>query len=1214
MNNLKDSNNKNKNRNNAPNRDKMSTKADSWRQDKAKVMKFINDNPYIIRKKIIKIIPKTRKNTWKEIKEDLKRQYLKEYNRRQNIRNKRKEQKSKPIDFIQSNIFAEPKEINEPYYPDIAEDLFNQVTALEENEKQKLINEEIQKIKNADIAKDGLKIYFDEGGDIKFINLKKAIRDKLNSINLDGLYIQVSFLTADVIVKTQTYSLMSEIGVKIIDRILRGEDFENEDSGIQDFEIEVSGMNKDFSQATVSTNQITDITIVNKKNIGKQIKNKIYADNGGSFYPYKINEKFKNNVPLVKKLERYQIFTDLNNKAFNENCLVYAMRQTNLFNEAILNNMRTTCFTRYISKKQLQEFGQMYNIKFNVVKYFPDENKFKDITKGKNIFFGSDKSDALKIKLALINKHYILNEDVKGVSTFYLKNYDDIEDKCKDMNQEDKFKIVKKSNGKYKQDKTKYYEIKSYDFVKFMTSDNRTWSFDDLCHLKNNLYEFNTNEIYDLNNFCDKDFKEIEPQEDKEIEISKIYFADTETDTSGPYHVAFCIAYAEEDETDENFNIVKEHRKINFEFGRDCLTKFLDKLENNSLVYFHNLGYDIRQFNEYIINQEINKGTKVMNATIFYKDKKIYFKDSLSIVSMKLADFPKSFGLDCGQKEMFPYKYYTFENLNKLGCNGIISEAGKHELKHNWNQKIFEENLNKLGITQGDKFNMVEYVKFYCCQDVRILKQGFQKFRKMCWESLKIDVNKTLTAPSLANQYFTREIYEKIPDYYLYGGIVRAFIQKAVYGGRCMTRLNKRWSVNEELADFDAVSLYPSAMNRLYCVKGKPEVLKPEELNTTYLLNNTCEEDEQPNKNKSISAYVVEIKITNINKHLAFPCIVYKDKETNTNKNDDISAIGKTAVVDNITLEDWVKYNGLECEIIRGYKWTGEKSFLIRDIIQNLHILRCEYKKTHNPLQMVIKLIMNSAYGKMIQKPITTITEFKRHHTKIFNKKLGEYVDDYPLDKYLIKNSAKIACCIQVNKNLYAVKVGKQIDKFYTNTLLGVQILSMSKRIMNEVMCTAEDINIKIYYQDTDSMHIEKNKINSLAEEYKKRFGRELIGKNLGQFHNDFDEVENGYAYKSIFVGKKMYVDMLKNETNKYGIHYRMKGVNLDCVKLYAEENNCEIFDIYNKLYNGEEITFDLLKAKPCFKMNDNHTVTNQLKFERTIKATAAAAAAPPTK
>ena len=1187
-------------------------------------MKFINNNPYLINHNIIKIIPKTRKNTWKEIKEDLKRQYLIEYNRRKNIRSKRQEQKSEPIDFIQSNIFAEPKEINEPYYPDI-EELFNQATDLENQHQQEILNKEIEKIKNANIAKDGLKIYFKDNSETNFNNLKKAIRDKLNSIDIDEIYIQVSFLTEDNIVRIQTYSLNSERGIKIMDRILRGDDFENYYGDNEDFEIEVSGMNKDFSQATVSTNQIIDISFINKRNIGREIKNKIYADNGGSFYKYKINEKFKNNVALVKKLERYQIFEDLNNKAFNENCLVYAMRQTNLFSEAILNNMRSTCIDRHISKKGLQEFGEMYNIKFNVIKYRPDTNKFEDITHGKKGtkgsslrgFFGSVKDDAFKIKLALIEKHYILNEDVKGVSTFYLKNYDNIELACSDMEPEEKFKIVKISNGKYKQDKSKYHEIKSYEFVKFMTSDNKPWVFDDLCHLRNNLYEFNTDEIKDLNNFSDRDFIEISKINyiPKDVEISKIYFADTETDTSGPYHVAFCIAYSEQDILDNEFNIIEENQEIKFEFGRNCLTKFLDNIENNSLVYFHNLGYDIRQFNEYIINKECCKNTKVMNAEIIYKGKKIYFKDTLSIVSMKLADFPKSFGLNCGQKEMFPYKYYTFENFEKYNSHqggkglspmGLISEAGKQELKHNWNQKTFEENLNKLGIAKDNKFNMVEYVKFYCCQDVRILKQGFQKFRKMCWESLNIDVNKTLTAPSLANQYFTREIYKKIPDYYLYGGIVRAFIQKAVYGGRCMTRLNKRWSVNEELADFDAVSLYPSAMKRLYCVKGKPEVLKSEELNTTYLLNNTCGEDEQPNKNKPISTYVVEIKITNINKHLAFPCVVYKDKQTNTNKNDDSEiAIGKTAVVDNITLEDWIKYNGLECEVLRGYKWTGEKSFLIRDIIQNLHLLRCEYKKTKNPLQLVIKLIMNSAYGKMIQKPITTTTEFKRHHTKIWNKKLNDYVDDYPLAKYLIKNSAKVICYTQVNKNLSAIKVGQQIDTFYTNTLLGVQILSMSKRIMNEVMCTAEDIGIKIYYQDTDSMHIQKFKIDDLAKEYKKRFGRELIGKNLGQFHNDFDEVENGYAYKSIFVGKKMYVDMLKNEENKQGIHYRMKGVNLDCVKLYGEENNLSLFDIYNKLYNGEEIKFDLLKAKPCFKMNDNQTVTNLLNFERSIKATA---------
>ena len=502
-------------------------KPNDWRQDKAKVLKFINDNPYIIRKKIIKIIPKTRKNTWKEIKEDLKRQYLIEYNRRKSIRDQKQKQKSKPIDFIHSNIFKEPKQVNEAYYPDIEEDLFNQFTRLEQEAKdlekqhqEEILNNEIEKIKNANIAKDGLRIKFKAGKEVNFNSLKKVIRDKLNTIDLNGIYIDVGFLTYDNIVRYQTFSLNSERGRKIMSTILRGGDFENDFGDNEDFEIEVSGMNKDFSQATVSTNQIIEITIFNQRNRGREIKNKIYADNGGSFYPYKINEKFLNNPELIKKLKRYQIFTNLNNKAFNENCLVYAMRQTNLFSEAILINMRTTCFSRYIDKKSLQKFGEIYNIKFYVVKYFSDENKFKDITKG-NKYFGSVKDDALKIKLALIDGHYILNEDVEGVSTYYIKNYDDIEDKCKDMEPADKFKIARISNGKYVHHKTKYNEIKSYDFVKFMTSDNKTWSFNELNQLKINLY--------DLNNSSDEDYEEdydFSDEADKIKFLKKFWFGD----------------------------------------------------------------------------------------------------------------------------------------------------------------------------------------------------------------------------------------------------------------------------------------------------------------------------------------------------------------------------------------------------------------------------------------------------------------------------------------------------------------------------------------------------------------------------------------------------------------------------------------------------------------------------------------------------------------
>jgi hypothetical protein len=69
-----------------------------------------------------------------------------------------------------------------------------------------------------------------------------------------------------------------------------------------------------------------------------------------------------------------------------------------------------------------------------------------------------------------------------------------------------------------------------------------------------------------------------------------------------------------------------------------------------------------------------------------------------------------------------------------------------------------------------------------------------------------------------------------------------------------MTRDNEKWKVeNCELCDFDAVSLYPSAMARLYCQTGKCSVLNDNELDLKYLLEHTAGENEQPEGEKYIS-------------------------------------------------------------------------------------------------------------------------------------------------------------------------------------------------------------------------------------------------------------------------------------------------------------------------------------------------------------------------
>ena len=195
-------------------------------------------------------------------------------------------------------------------------------------------------------------------------------------------------------------------------------------------------------------------------------------------------------------------------------------------------------------------------------------------------------------------------------------------------------------------------------------------------------------------------------------------------------------------------------------------------------------------------------------------------------------------------------------------------------------------------------------------------------------------------------------------------------------------------------------------------------------------------------------------------------------------------------VVDNIYLEDLIQFQKIEFTIKKGYYWTGKRDYRIQEVIKNIFNKRLEYKKEGNPLEQIYKLVMNSPYGKTIEKaPLTDIL----------------YIDDEFLENYWRKNYCKISEDTKIDgSTIHAIRVKKQTDKHFNFALFGIHILSMSKRIMNEVMTLAEDINCDIYYQDTDSMFVDAIKLPKLKEAYKDKYGRELSGKQMGQFESDF--------------------------------------------------------------------------------------------------------------
>ena len=80
-----------------------------------------------------------------------------------------------------------------------------------------------------------------------------------------------------------------------------------------------------------------------------------------------------------------------------------------------------------------------------------------------------------------------------------------------------------------------------------------------------------------------------------------------------------------------------------------------------------------------------------------------------------------------------------------------------------------------------------------------------------------------MTIQSLASSFMLKSgCYQNV---YQLSGIIQQFITKCVVGGRVATASNKQYHVKNKIADFDACSLYPSAVFRVWFLQGLPKVL-----------------------------------------------------------------------------------------------------------------------------------------------------------------------------------------------------------------------------------------------------------------------------------------------------------------------------------------------------------------------------------------------------
>jgi hypothetical protein len=940
-------------------------------------------------------------------------------------------------------------------------------------------------------------------------------------------------------------------------------------------------------------NQIENLRIEKLKPPPKAIANK-----DGRFFPY-INTTSLN-------LERYQIYSQ--EQAYNlkerEHCLLKALTECGI-SQALINEVKLSFVTGCnFAKKNLKAVATIIG-KNIVLHQFKKNGKI-----GKTVFkaSGGPLGAAEHVAIAIHESHYFVFDDTL-YSKFFISNYDELKDV------EDAHSIVRKGrSGTYRRDDTK--KVNSLIMVDKLL---KAGFFEklDMSQFEEASSHQKTREHVYLNNI-ENEQRPVssatdDPDKDK-LDQSQIFYADCETFVNGgadrEKHELYLLGHV----GSLNDRVIihnvcdKRHQNQHNSAPQDAVHDWLNMMtkggKQDCVVYFHNLKYDYHVLEQYLnIKKKCQKDGVLYNVVASYKKAKIELRDSYKLAAFSLSTFNKIFNLGArySKKEAIAYNYYTKENNDlPISIEDYLSHLTIEE------RETFKQNMkDEPTYNKRDKtFNPTSYYKDYLKLDCLVLKKGLQKFDASIGEitNNRMSIYDSLTISSLTDQFMNLEgAYEGVHEI---RGNLRAYTAKAVYGGRvCVNEKYKKKVITGKISDYDGVSLYPSGINR-WCREGGIPMGKAK----------LFEDGEYNTWNEKFYS-IMTVKITKVNKHQQMPFIAHKTEEgsinyTNTPPVEDI-------VIDSTTLQDYIEFHEIEYEILDGVYWDEGGNKKMGEVIGRLFEARLKYKVSNPALANILKLMMNSSYGKTIIKKTKTKIDIVKTGKYTQDKTTGEWVFDdknSQFESYIYNNFNTIKEYRQLSENTYEVKK-LCADNTYNRGHIGCGILSMSKRIMNEVFDVANDNGYTIYYTDTDSLHCNFEDVPKLEAKYKEKYGKTLNGKNLEQFHTDFDlKGADGeiYATKSIFLGKKSYYDKLECVNTDgaivTGSHVRLKGITEAGMNEASKRYINGFEGLYEDLAKGTKVKMILNpfdeeanKQHFCFEFHKG-VVRTRKEFSRTVK------------
>lgn len=339
------------------------------------------------------------------------------------------------------------------------------------------------------------------------------------------------------------------------------------------------------------------------------------------------------------------------------------------------------------------------------------------------------------------------------------------------------------------------------------------------------------------------------------------------------------------------------------------LLTFLSRFSlRSSLNFFYNLQYDAQSLFAYLSRDELSPLYYL--GKMFYKDWKIFY------VPRKFLSL---------QRKSHTVRFYDLYQFFNMSLEKASSKyLGEHKLE-----------LDVKQFSDPDYISThLEEIEAYCLQDARLLEYLGRYFQKLCLEA-GVDFNRPISPASVSERHFKQSSDLPIIE----NRNAQASALRTYYGGRF--EVMRRGYIPKAYS-FDINSAYPAVMSQLMNLnKGTWEIGYKDDITYEYGFVRAFVTLDDP--------YLCPLPFD------TYRCLIFPRMKAR--------AVWMT--LDEVR---FIRKHQLGTVKIKdGWFWTVDEGELPFERLVDLYHWRKRLKEDENPLELVVKLIMNSIYGKTVQ-------------------------------------------------------------------------------------------------------------------------------------------------------------------------------------------------------------------------------------------------------